>query len=321
MALQWSWRELEKLATWLRPEIEGAFVEKIFVPERTEHPDGYLRAEWALRLSHRDRGSVFVFGLRPQEVYLDLINDQKVRAAVGASRSGFDLVLQKTLEGGRLERLESLPGDRRLLVWFRVEDVRYGLLLQMIPAMPEAIFFREEGLSDWRAIARTRVKESLDDFSRASLERAPTTNPPSAAGERVRADVFESLKTYTAFVRDDLRRSFLRLKVQTELKRKGVELKKLEQNLRTAETQGSKAGAEVDYGKYGALLQSELYRFKKSAHGAGEPWLSPLVLQDWENEVTLEVPIDEAIEPAAQLEKFYWLEKRKKSTNHFSLLP
>lgn len=101
MSLQWSWRELEQLAAWIRPEIEGAFVEKVFIPKREGHPDGYLKNELAILFSRRERLVTFLFSIRPQEVYLDLHTQERVKPSPDASHSGFDLFLHKT---DRIER-------------------------------------------------------------------------------------------------------------------------------------------------------------------------------------------------------------------------
>jgi predicted ribosome quality control (RQC) complex YloA/Tae2 family protein len=337
MSLQWSWRELEHLAKWLKPDIEGAFVEKVFIPARPEHPNGFLKNEWALRLSQRTRGLTLIFSVRPQEVYLDLLSDGKIKPAQGASHSGFDLFLHKTLQGLRVERLETFPGDRRLILWFRAEDSksdpqqgldpasqkRIGLLLQLIPSMPEAILIESLGESDtWTALSRSRLKEKTEGW-RAEIagkdlekkENVLAIDPKARLpGDTLRKEIFSSRETYERFVRDELLRQFLRLKLSAEQKQKNADLKKLEQNLKTAVTQQKKAQNEPDYGFFGKILKSQIYLFQPPMSQGSQAlvWRSPISLTDWETEETVEIPIDESLSPKDQLEKFFWLEKRKK---------
>src|SRR5690348_11820966 len=94
-----NWREIETLVEWVKPEVEGMFIDRVIVPERPEFPEGYLKSEWAIRLTSRKQEATLIFSVRPRHPYLDWISGKGPRASSHATRSGFDLSLNKLLDG------------------------------------------------------------------------------------------------------------------------------------------------------------------------------------------------------------------------------
>src|SRR3954471_3601348 len=111
-SLTLNWRELELLFAELRPEIEGYFVDRIIVPERTEFPGGYLKGEWAIRMTSRKNERVLLMSIRPRHPYIALCDGKGPRAAASATRSPFDQAVAKHRRGPRLARAEAIPRER-----------------------------------------------------------------------------------------------------------------------------------------------------------------------------------------------------------------
>ncbi len=48
-----NWKETAALVDAIRPALEGLFVDRVVVPTRLEFAEGFVRGEWALRLTGR----------------------------------------------------------------------------------------------------------------------------------------------------------------------------------------------------------------------------------------------------------------------------
>src|SRR4051812_3554753 len=113
-----NWREIALLVDRLKPELEGTFVDRLVVPERPRFPNGYLKGEWALRLTSRRQELVLLMSVRPRHPYLALAPGKGPKAAPEGTRSPFDLALSKHLKGARVVSVESLPRERVVVIGF-----------------------------------------------------------------------------------------------------------------------------------------------------------------------------------------------------------
>lgn len=317
MKLQWTWRELKQLRDWFEKDLVNSVCEKVFIPEYPNHPDHYFKNEWALRLSRGTHSQCFLFSLRPNEIYIDLIKDRALKPSNKASHSPFDLFLNKVLNGLRVSEILLPEGDRQFSIRFKNNDsnqVAYTLTLKLIPAQPEAYLFD----SEHRLLMRSKTNESLDHLEPTG--KTPTTSTLPLASEKIRSENFATHPQYSKALQNECNRIALRLKIQKQLKKKSPELKKLEQNLRSTQIQFDKAMAEEDYGKWGDLLKANLYLFlsPKKLHSTPllKEWKNPLLLESWNSEIDdyekVILTIDPTLSPHEQLEKYFNLEKRKK---------
>src|SRR4051812_1453307 len=107
-----NWRELELLASKIGPEIEGLFVDRIIVPDRERFPEGYLKGEWAFRLTGRRNEGILLLSIRSRHPYVAWSQGKGPKASPKATRSPFDLGLSKHLKGAKLLRCQTLPKER-----------------------------------------------------------------------------------------------------------------------------------------------------------------------------------------------------------------
>ncbi len=231
-----NWREIAKIAEWIAPKITGMFIDRIVVPERPEFPDGFLKHEWSIRLTARSGEAALIFGVRPNQPTLEWIPGKGPKAALGATRSGFDLSLNKTLSGRKVSGFTAVERERTLILW---AEGGYGLVLTLIPALPEAL------------LISATVKDAIPGKNAPILGRSRTSQIeneiytfPDGAGSppqlTVRSDGLGSLVDYSARVREDLDSEAFELRLLRVRRRISQDLKQAEtrfsQNTRTADT-------------------------------------------------------------------------------------
>ena len=143
MAFHLNWKELAILVDQIGPKVEGLFVDRIVVPERARFPDGYLKGEWVIRLTGRKQECSLLMSLRARSPYLAWAEGKGFKASTKATRSPFDLNLNKNLKGTKLLKIQALHEERVVVLWFanggpEENGQKLGLVLVMIPAAPEA---------------------------------------------------------------------------------------------------------------------------------------------------------------------------------------
>ncbi len=306
-----NWREIAKLAEWIHPEITGMFVDRIIVPERREFPEGYLKSEWAIRVTSRGREAVFVFSVRPGKPGLDWIPGKGPRASTHASRSGFDLSLNKLLSGRKVIGLEAIPRERSLVLWIENGSAEhpkgaYGLVLTLIPALPEALLIeaptsRIEG-GPFSIVVRSRV--SASDSAGGGEYLAPD-GARSPADLVVREAGFASLEAYRKQSQENLDLEAFELRMGRARTRIAQELKQAKTRLAQNRRTETEARNERDYRHLGDLL--------KSAMGMNPPLSAKntRTVTDWESGAETEIPCDPKLSLKEQVEKFYSAAKRK----------
>src|SRR5437870_1758483 len=107
-----NWQELEISVNCIRPHLEGKFLDRVFVPERNEFPNGYLKEEWAFRFMGQKQEGDLLVSVRPRHPYLAWGPKKALKAATLATRSPFDLFLSKNLCGSKLLKVETLSKER-----------------------------------------------------------------------------------------------------------------------------------------------------------------------------------------------------------------
>jgi predicted ribosome quality control (RQC) complex YloA/Tae2 family protein len=298
-----NWREIARLCEWIGPEISGMFVDRIVVPERPEFPDGYLKHEWALRLTSRGREATLLFSIRPNRPGLNWIEGKGPRASTAASRSGFDLSVNKLLSGRKVTSLVAVPKERTLVLFL---DDGFGLVLTLIPALPEALLIegRPEDLERRRPVAiLARSRTSKVEAEGGTLVFPDGAgSPPNLA---LRAGIFESLATYTRAAREETELEAFELRLARIRSRITQDLKQAKTRLAQNEKTASTARAEGDYRHRGDLL--------KSVMGINPPLSGKgiRIVQDWETGAETEIVCDPKLGLKEQVEKFYSLAKRK----------
>ena len=304
-----NWLEIEKLAHLLSPKLEGSFVERVIIPDRAFFPEGFIKGEWALRLSERKAESIFIFSLKPNQTYFAYLRDKGARSASKSTQSAFGLSISKYLKGAKLVRVEAIHRDRTLMLWFTssLGTTKYlGLALLLIPASPEAFLIESNSLevsaqAKWKILARSRnVKqsaESLEYFSLSDTSRAPE-NPP------VRAELIRQEDSVFRWVESELERDAFTLRTKESKKALALRLKQLEDRAKQSRVALKEAQKETNYQKYGDLLKAS-FHLNPAIQGKNR------VVQDFETGLDIEIPADPKLSLPEQVNRFYAHARRK----------
>ncbi len=303
MGFQWSWKELHRIWGWYSDDLTGSFVEKVYIPARPDRAAGFIKNEWAIRLSGRSQTHCLIFRLRPQEIILDCRSGKGPSAAAGASRSGFDLFLDKILPGLKVTKLSHFPNERVLALELQSSPHPLILYLVLIPAQPEAALIEKLSDGSHRVIARSKMSEELEDF------KLPTPQSEVALQKTVplREDILSDRRTYERHIRSaqdcEEVESYLAglLKIENQI------LKKLKSSCDLTKTQALRARAEPNYALFGDYLKSVVHEFPSGLR----EYTSPVIVENWETGEPVKIPVDLQLSPVEQVQKFYWLAKRK----------
>jgi predicted ribosome quality control (RQC) complex YloA/Tae2 family protein len=298
-----NWKEIAALADRIRPEIEGLFIDRIIVPERPRFPGGYLKGEWAIRLTGRRNEGVFLFSVRTRHPYFHFISGKGPKAAANATRSPFDLELSKHLKGQRLTSFETLHRERTLVLWF--DDL--GLVMNLIPAAPEALLVRRR---DGRisVITRSRVArgESSSTYSFPDGLKAPDAPP-------FRGELVESVSVFGKILEQSLDLEAFELRANAALREIRALDKQALERIRQTQTALQEAEKDLDWQRFGNLLKASMHE-----QPALEPLAKPLKgvthfrrVRDYETGNEVDLPADPKLELSQQVEKYYQLARRK----------
>ncbi|MBY0470257.1 NFACT RNA binding domain-containing protein [bacterium] len=289
-----NWREIETLVTHLRSTLEmdsGRHyrVDRIVVPTRPRFPARYLKGEWLIRLRARQDDRALLISVRPRSTYFALL-EKNLEAAASATRSGFDLELNKHLKDAKLIDIEALPQERVVIFTFATaEGETLGLVHTLIPAAPEALLVKKKkGAAAWPIITRSRITAKEKEY------RIPTQGKPPKTLE-IRREA-ESLKAFSKLVETELDREAFEIRTLRIEK----EIKSLQKHLKERVDQGKKAAeharTEPDWQSFGDLLKANLGNQFKS-YETGKP---------------LDIPRDPKLNESQQVQEFYKKERRKK---------
>ncbi len=307
MAPTLNWRELEYHINQLRPELEGLFVDRILVPERNTFPAGYLKGEWAFRLTGRKGACTLIISIRARHPYIYLLNGKGPKAAAQATRSPFDLHLSKHLDGAKLLKCQTLTRDRTAIFWFSEEGNpknRLGLVLALIPAAPEAFLVscpNDETL-EWPILARSRTIRNenqqettyrLPDHSQAPLD------PP------LREELFQNLYSFTEVIEKELKAESFTLRSQIAEKSLKQLYKQAHDRFKQSDSTLREAHREENWQRLGDLLKGTL----------GDPSSNIINnirhVTDYTQDEIVAITCDPKLTLKEQIEKFYQNAKRK----------
>ncbi len=297
-----NWKELKIWVDRLKPEVEGRFVDRLIVPARARFPQGFLKGEWAMRLTGRGTSDrCLILSCRPRKPTLYLIDGKGPQAALQATHSGFDLAANKHLKGAKLVELSCLPQERMIVLRFRAEQ-EYALFLALIPALPElSLATRGSPSDEWILLARTRNLAlgpiSLPDGSKAPLDL------------RVRDELVSSLKSYREAFEKDLDEDAFDIRARAAERTLRDHLKQSKK--RSAASDDAVAGAlqEPDYQRYGDQLKCVLYQNPAPLDRPGKRFWS---VPDFETGEPVEIEGSPQLTACQQTERYYHLEKRKR---------
>ncbi|MBC7692072.1 MAG: DUF814 domain-containing protein [Methylotenera sp.] len=328
MSLHLNWREISALVELFRSQGPGGsgaassalFVDRVVIPERSRFPKGYLKGEWALRLSSRKSEQVFLFSVRPNKTYFAFLDPKRAKALKNspkATHSVFDLALSKYVRGSKFLSFEALPRERVIVLWFSGEETserspeRLGLVLSLIPASPEALLIRApsdqiEYKYDYPVLARSRNLKNDSSYQFPDGMKAPDDLP-------LRVDRIGSSETFLNWIEADTDLEAFETRKRFLEKTLKEQLKQATQRVRQSQTTLKEAQAEADWDRLGTALKAVIHEeppvIKDPISGA-----QVRVIVDFAAEVPgtlLTVPSDPKLSLKEQVEKFFQMSKRK----------
>ena len=299
-----NWKEIRLAVGAFSPEVESMFVDKIVVPSRPVFPGGYIKNEWAIRLTSRRQERVLLFSLRVRQPYFALCKGKGPKAASEATHSPFDQAISKFLRGAKLLRVEALPRERVVVIWFSGEGTaqkEIGLVLTLIPASPVGLLVRKTSAVLWEVIASSKTPKKGEAL-------AGTYSPPdgSKAPEElaIRAELFGDPWTFFQQIEEGLSQEALEVRVRVLERGLKNLLKQARDRIRQSEVSLKEAQGEAEWQKYGDLLKSCLHDLPAVVKGER-------VVEDFETRAKVRIPCDPKLGPQAQVEKFYQAAKRR----------
>jgi len=322
-----NWRELEHYCAWIRPKIQGAYIDRVIVPDRPRFPLGFLKGEWALRIEAKKESHVLISSVRPQKPSLHYQSGKGPKAAAEGTRSPFDLALSKHIRGARILDLRTLPQERTALLWLTAEGrspetERLVLILQLIPAQPEALLARVKGPFEdgkippapWKILARSKTIRTAhaDLYQLPAAGRAAPDLPIRDSTLGVSGSTPEA---YHSLIEVKLQEEAWNERVQESQKRLRDLRNYAESRSLQSQQSAREAEKEPDWKRWGDLLKARLYS-PPSVQWRGKPDTPGAVafrkVVDWESEAEIEIPCDPKISDAQQqVERFYTLARRQ----------
>jgi len=322
-----NWKELERFCALVSPQITGAFIDRVIVPDRPKFPLGFLKGEWALRIDGKKGAHVLLCSVRAQKPSLTHLSGKGPQAAPEGTRSPFDLALSKQIRGARILGLESLPKERMAVLWLSSEGrspdtERLGILFKLIPAQPEAFLIKVRGPftqgtlppGPWPIVARSRTVrgEGSELFQLPDASRAP---PDLPLREEVLGISPEATRRHAQVVEEALSREAWEQRVGESQRLLREKLHHAQERARQSELSGKEAENEPDWRKFGDLLKAHLHA-PPTVEWEGAPGKEGSKafrrVQDWESGEEIRLPCDPKISDArAQIEKYYSLARRK----------
>lgn len=294
-----NWRELENLVSELTHGISGLFVDRVVIPQRPEFKDGFIKQEWAIRLTNSKQEFLFLFSVRPQHPYFIFTKGKGPKAAEHATRSGFDLLLHKELSGQRVTGVHLFKNERSFAILFD----GLALVLQMIPAHPEALLLQcsakdLQSQKPLKILGRTR-KQPLEPGYIAPVV------PEIKNEAKVRDELASSLSAYKQKIEESLLEESFSLRQKTANQEIKQQLKRLQSRLTQTQKAEQDAINEPDYKYWGDLLKGLLGLDVKPQKGVWK-------VQDWETSKKIEIPADPKLTLSETVKKMYSLASRKK---------
>jgi|GEM_PF-745843 len=319
-----NWREIAQLTETYREKVEGLFLDRIIVPERPRFPAGYLKGEWAIRLTGRKRECCLLISVRTRHSYIALLEGKGPRAATQATHSAFDLTLSKQLKGAKLLQVQALPRERTVILWFTHPDLttpaahskaRLGLVLNMIPAAPEALLIsaNSEASIGWPIISRSRAKFTPSDvYLPPDGSQAPDKLP-------FRHELVQNVEEPHAFshaIEKALEQEAFELRLRSIEKKLKELVKTSAERMHQSETAIREAERESNWQYLADALKNSLWNFPEcilddqaKSNPAKSKWIR--IVPDYLTGETIRIPCNSQLSPTEQVEAYYQLARRK----------
>lgn len=281
-----SFLELQRLSKLLDPALAGAQIDRIFIPECPEHPQGFFKNEFVLEFRH----SQLLISLRSQACGIAFLSKKGLKPAKGAAtRSAFDLSLGKELVGLRLSKITVVPGDRLL----KIEFPESTLFLRLLPAIPEGTLVSNNG----QVITSSKARENF------SIPPAREITPEVLAKVPDRTELVTSLDHYAKEWMDTRKLEALTLRKQKLTSHLDQQFQAVKRKIKSLEQQAEQAKNDLDWKYFGSLLQTHMHSkpVLKNKHYS---------LMDYEKNEEVLVPGDSKLNLKQQLEKYFHQAKR-----------
>jgi predicted ribosome quality control (RQC) complex YloA/Tae2 family protein len=294
-----SYRELAAFTALLSPRLLGSRIERVYVPNSPEHPEGFFKREWALDLyTATGESSVLEISLRPQAAGFLLHPTRTLRPGSESTRSGFDLSLHKYLTGGKISKLTSIEGDRVAILEVQNSGDRYELHLHLMPAKPFGALLLKLKTGD-------QLLSTTDQRTEYQTPNARLVSPEVEAKIPYRPERIESLEHYRKLWSAAKHKNALALR-QAKLETVTTqELKTIDKKIESLKHQFNESETAPDWNYFGTLLQIHFYQKPEHLNGFFQ-------LMDYERDLEIKIPADPKLGLKEQLEKFFHLAKRNK---------
>lgn len=293
-------KEVDFLAKEISKETEGLTVDELFIPLRPHCKDGYFRGEWALRLVAPKREKVVFFSIRAQHVYFGLAAGKELKKNGKAKLSAFFQALQKQLRGERVVSVESISGERTILL----RTKSFALYLVLIPARPDAFLISSAKQvspgGKAQVLAHFRMKGSETSVDTVTL--LPENSAPKAFS--LRPSLQKGLDGFFREIETDVESECFQVRVQVLTKHINQNLEKATKQEKKLKTQFETAKKDSTWRRYANLLKASLNTVEDSVRGQFYE------VTDYETEEVVKIPRDSKLTPLELIQKYYLLAKR-----------
>ena len=290
-----SFKELAHYLKIITPHLVDSRVERVFVPETKAHPEQFFKKEWVMDLATPSRTFQFYFSVRAQQCGAVLFQSKTFRPSSKATRSGFDLNLNKNLQGQKIISIEIIQNERA----FKIHFHSFTLIFIFIPNQPEIIFLKEDEIIASTRLNRTFTLPTSRTLSEAQLNKIP-----------YRETWIYSLENYATLWSKAQNTQALQLRKQTISHHLEHQLNSFQKKIKSLSEQLEQNKLEPDWSYFGNLLQIHFYTKpiiqKQNDHFFYE-------LTDYEKNENIQIPADPKLSPKQQLEKYFHLAKRNKT--------
>ena len=279
-----SFIELQRLSKLLSNAIAGARVDRVFIPECVEHPQGFFKNEIVLELYSGSSTFQLLLSLRPQACGIIFLTGKTLRPSKTATHSGFDLGLHKNVEGLRIDSVTSLPNERILQIRFQGSG-DLSLFLSFIPAQPKGIL--------------CTPKEFVVPEARA-------LTPEQLAKIPDRPELLTSLAHYSQLWQSARAAEALGIHKQKLVAALENQAQSFSRKLRSLGEQLEQSKTAPDWNYYGSLLQTHFHSKPVLTNGHYS-------FMDYEKEENVLIPGDVKLNAKQQLEKYFHQAKRNRT--------
>lgn len=292
--------EINHLARPLGEILRHCFVRRVYVPKRQGFTNDHQRSEWAIDLYGERKHFTLVFCLRNHSPYFYL-NERAFQAAEKASRSPFDLYLNKNLVGRKFLSVETFPNERVVSFWFSSDLAAYeklALVLYLFPNQPDVLLIGKKDSGELFQLfdLGTSNNEVI------SFEYPVNADPPGAFSIRKELEG-NSFLHHAEYFEEELKQGEVEKKRRALVQAVTSKIKTLEKQLHKTKTALSHADKDSPWSYYGDLLKASLPKVPPIKNGIR-------MLTDYAKGIEMSVPCDPKLNPQAQIQKFYKLARR-----------